>query len=176
MCVCVCVCVFFFLFFVLVRKVIPRESWTEDGVQFRPRLSISTALTLTWRTTKEHRKNGPLRKQPRPHIGKRKDPGDEVGYASCNTNRPRCIGQARRSPMRTPELRGETRRAVSLGGATLGPVPSLLSLNRSFSVACPYPLWKTQYFVMEVCWWSFQSELETMFPLEVIWFKTVEEK
>ena len=40
---------------------------------------------------------------------------------------------ARRSAMRNAGINAGT---VSLGGATLGPVPSLLPRNRSFSVAC----------------------------------------
>ena len=114
-CVCVCVCFFFvFCFGSLSKryrvKAEPRTGFNFDLGSTVPRLSIGAALTLTWRTTKEHQKNGQLRKQPRPHIGKREDPGDEVGCASYNTNRPRCnwqgIGQAIKrnaNVMRTPE-------------------------------------------------------------------------
>ena len=79
-------------------KAEPRTGFNFDLGSTVPRLSIGAALTLTWRTTKEQQKNGQLRKQPRHHIGKREDPGEEVGCASYNTNRPRCnwqgIGQA----------------------------------------------------------------------------------
>ena len=82
-------------------KAEPRTGFNFDLGSTVPRLSIDAALTLTWRTTKEHQKNGQLRKQPRHHIGKREDPGEEVGCASYNTNRPRCnwqgIGQAIKS-------------------------------------------------------------------------------
>ena len=63
-------------------KAEPRTGFNFDLGSTVPRLSIGAALTLTWRTTKEHQKNGQLRKQPRHHIGKREDPGEEVGRDS----------------------------------------------------------------------------------------------
>ena len=122
-----CLCVFFFL---------PRESWTEDGVQFRPRLSIDAALT-TLRNTQEHQKTASYASNLVPILESEKTLGTRLA-AQVTTQTDRVALARRSSAMRTQCERyaNAGTRGVSLGGATLGPVPSLLPLNRSFSVAC----------------------------------------
>ena len=141
-------------------KAEPRTGFNFDLGSTVPRLSIGAALTLTWRTTKEHQKNGQLRKQLVTILESEKTLGKRLA-AQVTTQTDRvAIGKAlarRSSAMRTQCERyaNAGTRGVSLGGATLGPVPSLPPLNRSFSVACRLSdVWveKLNIFVMEVCW------------------------
>ena len=69
---CVCVCVFFFF---LVGKVRDTARKLNRG---RGSISIGAALTLTLRTTKEHQKNGQLRKHLVPILESEKTLGTRL--------------------------------------------------------------------------------------------------
>ena len=147
-----CLCVFFFL---------PRESWTEDGVQFRPRLSIDAALT-TLRNTQEHQKTASYASNLVPILESEKTLGARLAtQVATQTDRVALasISQAKRNANAGITRGGRAgcpRGAVSLGGATLGPVPSLLPLNRSFCVACrPMFGLKNSVFL----WWKCVGEV-----------------
>ena len=122
-------------------KAEPRTGFNFDLGSTVPRLSIGAALTLTWRTTKDTKKTASYASNLVPILESEKTLGTRLA-AQVTTQTDRVeIGKAlarRSSAMRTQCERyaNAGTRDVSLGGATLGPVPSLLPLNRSFSVAC----------------------------------------
>ena len=147
-----CLCVFFFDH----AKAEPRTGFNFD---------LGSALTLLWRlceTLKNTKKRPATQATSSPYWKARRPWGR--GWLRKLQHKPTALhwqALARRSAMRTPELtRGGRascpRGAVSLGGATLGPVPSLLPLNRSFCVACrPMFGLKNSVFL----WWKCVGEV-----------------
>ena len=145
----VCVYVwFFFFFFFLVRKV--RDiAWKlnrgRGSISTSARQSLGSALALLWLWLGEPRKNTKKTASYASNLVTILESEKTLGKrlaAQVTTQTDRvAIGKAlarRSSAMRTQCERyaNAGTRGVSLGGATLGPVPSLLPLNRSFSVAC----------------------------------------
>ena len=116
------VCVCFFLFFFLVRKV--RDTARKLN---RGRGSISTSAQHWCCSDSDKRPATQATSSP---YWKARRPWGR-GWLCKLQHKPTAL--ARRSAMRNAGINAGT---VSLGGATLGPVPSLLPLNRSFSVAC----------------------------------------